>query len=285
MVSPSWFRTYGIPLIAGRDLTDADRGGSTPVVIVNDAFGKRYFPGANPLDHFITLPEVMVSPSPNVPMRIVGVVADAVYASLREAPRPTMYLPIAQHAEPFFIRSLATVNLSVRARAGSPAQLTRSIAAAIDAVHTGFAAAFRPLSDQISDSLARERVLAMLAGFFGAVALLLAALGLYGTTAYAVTRRRAEIAIRAALGATPAQVVALVLARVAALVALGIVLGAVVSVWAGRLVTSLLYGVPPRDASTLIGSAAALAIVGAAAGWLPARRVSQIDPAIVLRES
>jgi ABC-type antimicrobial peptide transport system permease subunit len=125
----------------------------------------------------------------------------------------------------------------------------------------------------------------MLSGFFGALALLLAGLGLYGVTTHAVARRRTEIGIRMALGATPAGVVRLVLSRVSLLVGLGIFLGAGLSLWASTFVEALLYGLAPRDPATLVGSAAILAGVGAIAGWLPAHRASRIDPAAVLRDA
>jgi putative ABC transport system permease protein len=144
--------------------------------------------------------------------------------------------------------------------------------------------AFEPLAQQVDESIAADRVLAILSGFFGAVALLLAGLGLYGVTAYAVARRRTEIGIRMALGAAPADVVLMVLSRVSRLVGLGVLAGAGLSVWASTFVASLLYGPKPRDPTTLVGSAILLAAVGALAGWLPAWRASRIDPADVLRQ-
>jgi putative ABC transport system permease protein len=125
----------------------------------------------------------------------------------------------------------------------------------------------------------------MLSGFFGALALLLAGLGLYGVTSYAVSRRRTEIGIRMALGAPPADVVRLVLTRVTMLVGIGVVVGAGVSLWASKFVATLLYGLEPRDPIALVGAALVLGTVGAAAGWLPAYRASHIDPAEVHRES
>jgi putative ABC transport system permease protein len=141
----------------------------------------------------------------------------------------------------------------------------------------------RTLDAQIDISLTQERVLAMLSGFFGIVALLLAALGLYGVTAYAVARRRTEIGIRMALGAAPGAIVRLVLSRVAILVGLGIIAGGAISAWALRLIASLLYGLQPFDPGTLGAAGATLAAVAALAGWLPARRASRIEPAGVLR--
>ena len=194
-----------------------------------------------------------------------------------------MYAPMSQYDDTRF--PLASVSLSVRAPQGSPALLTRSIAAAIRDVNPDFSMTFRLLSDQIDASLIQERMIAMLSGFFGGLALLLAGLGLYGVTSYAVTRRRTEIGIRMALGAAPAGVVRLVLARVSLLVAIGVLVGGGISVWASKFVTTLLYGLEPRDPVTLVGSAAVLATVGAMAGWLPAYRASRIDPAEALRDS
>jgi ABC-type antimicrobial peptide transport system permease subunit len=231
-------------------------------VIVNEAFARRFFNGASPLGHTVTTDGVANRPNPV--MEIAGVAADAVYRTLREPMSPTMYVPLSQYDDTRF--PLAAVSLSVRAPGGSPASLARSVAAAIRDVNPDFAITFRPLADQVNASLTQERMIAMLSGFFGALALLLAGLGLYGVTSSAVIRRRAEIGIRMALGAAPAGVVRLVLARVALLVAVGIALGAGVSLWASTYVSTLLFGLQPRDPGTLAGSAAVLAAVGAVAG-------------------
>ena len=141
---------------------------------------------------------------------------------------------------------------------------------------------FRLLADQVDGSLTQERLIAQLAGFFGALALLLASLGLYGVTTYTVARRRTEIGIRMALGAAPRGIVRLVLTRVSLLVGVGILAGASASLWASRFVASLLYGLEPRDPAMLVGAAVTLAAVGTVSGWLPAWRASRIDPAEVL---
>jgi predicted permease len=283
-ISPDWFHTFGISLVAGRELTDLDRVGTEHVAVVNQAFARRFLNDANPIDHFITLPEFFVRPAPNVPIRVVGVVADAVYVSLRERPQATLYLPIAQHDGTDFARNLRNVNVNITAGAGPPALLAKSVAATIASVNPQLAVTFRSLDDQVNDALARERVMATLAGFFGAVALLLAALGLYGVTAYAVARRRFEIGIRMALGAAPGGVVRLVLSRVTMLVAAGIVAGVGISFWASTFVASLVFGLAPRDPLTISGAVALLAATGCFAGWLPAWRASRIDPVEVLRE-
>jgi predicted lysophospholipase L1 biosynthesis ABC-type transport system permease subunit len=212
-----------------------------------------------------------------------AVTADAVYRNLRDPVPPTMYPALAQYDESAF--GLPSASLSVRAAHGSPALLARSVAAAIRDVNPDLALTFRLLADQVNASLTQERMIAMLAGFFGALALLLAGLGLYGVTSYGVNRRRTEIGIRMALGAAPAGVVRLILSRVSLLVGSGVLVGAGISLWASQFVSTLLYGLEPRDPATLVGSSAMLALVGALAGGLAAHRASRVDPAEVLRDS
>ena len=280
VVSPGWFDTLGTPLRTGRDFTDRDRLGAPAVVVVNEAFVRAFMNGTNPIGHTITL---FLPGPPPPPLEIIGVAVDAVYAtSLRDVIEPTIYLPLAQCGD-VWSRFLASMNLSVRSSGGSPALLTKSVAAAIVAVNPELALTFRSLSSQIDASLTQERVLAQLAEFFGALAILLAALGLYGVTSYAVNRRRVEFGVRMALGATPGSVVGLVLTRVSTLVLLGLVIGATASVWASKFVALLLYGFEPREPSTVIGATGLLAAVAGMAAWLPARRASRIDPAVTLR--
>jgi len=278
-VSPEFFEAYSQHLVAGRNFTERDRDGAPLVAIVNQAFARTFLNGANPIGH--TLRRFPVGAG-EASLEIVGVAGDAVYRRLREPIPPTVYSPVMQsNAE----LPSSEYNLSVRAAAGSLPLLPRSIADAIGGVNQDLALTFRPLSDQVSASLTQERIVAMLSGFFGGLALLLAGLGLYGVTSYAVSRRRGEIGIRMALGAAPESVIRLVLGRVSALVGIGIVAGAGLSLWAAQFVSTLLYGLEPRDPATLVGSAGVLAAVGAIAGWLPARRASRIDPAEVLRDS
>jgi putative ABC transport system permease protein len=281
-ITPGWFATFGTPLVAGRNFTDGDRKGAPPVAIVNHAFVQRFLNGASPIGRTVRSRGVPGLTNKDVPKEIVGVVADAVYRNLREPVPPTTYVPMAQMDESF---GLASVYLMVRSTSGSPALLAKSIATAIAAVNPDLAVTFRPLADYVNASLTQERVVAMLSGFFGGLALLLAGLGLYGVTSYAVTRRRTEIGIRMALGAAPGGVIRLVLRRVALLVGAGVIVGAGVSVWAAQFVATLLYGMQPRDPATLVGAASVLVAVGTLAGWLPARRASRIDPADVLRDT
>jgi predicted permease len=283
-VSPGWFTTFATPMLAGRDFDDRDTQGARLVGIVNEAFARQFLHGASPLGHTLRIP-FPGQKQPRGPIEIVGLVADAVFRSLREPVPPTMYLPLAQQVvdQPFLFA--LPMSVSIRSTGGNPAMLTKSVAAAMAGVNEQLALTFVPLADQVNTSLAQERLVAMLSGFFGGLALLLAGLGLYGVTSYAVSRRRTEIGIRMALGAAPAGVVRLVLTRVSSLVGIGVVAGAGISTWAAKFVAVLLYGLEPRDPVTLVGSTVVLAAVGAFAGWLPAYRASRTDPAGVLRES
>jgi putative ABC transport system permease protein len=277
LISPGWFATFGTPIVAGRDITDRDRSGAPRVAVVNEAFARRFFPGASPLGHTITL---YPDSARAMPLEIVGVVGDAVYSSIRAAVPPTWYTPLVQFDVPEF--TLPSVRLSVRSRILSLS--SKEIAAAIGSVNPDFALTFRPLADQVRAALTQERLTAQLAGFFGGLALLLAALGLYGVTAYAVSLRRMEIGIRLALGASPHTIAGWVLTRVSWQIGAGIVAGALVSLWASTLIGGLIYGLHPRDPATFAMAVALLVAIGFVAGWLPARRASRIDPVVVLRE-
>jgi len=279
LISPGVLGTLGTGILTGRDFSDRDRRGAPPVALVNQAFRRRFFDERDPLGQTISI----TLPTPAPPFEIVGVVADAVSGSLRSEIQPTMYLPIAQLGD-VFAGFLLSMNLSVRSAGEPPAQLTRRVAAAIAAVNPNLAFKVNPLTQQIAASLARERATALVSGFFGVLALLLAGLGLYGVTTYAIVRRRAEIGIRLALGAEPSSVVRLMLSRVAVLVGTGTVAGVAVSLWLSRLVAPLLYGLQPGDPATLLEAALIMAAVAAVAGWLPANRAARIDPAQVLRE-
>jgi ABC-type antimicrobial peptide transport system permease subunit len=216
---------------------------------------------------------------------IVGVTADAVYESLRASVPPTMYLAFDQIDEDLLAAGAApeSTTLSVRTAGAPPALLTRSVAAAIATVNPNLDLTFGAMPDTVRASISMERGLAMLSGFFGALSLVLAAVGLYGVTSYAVSRRRAEIGIRIALGASRGVVVRQVLSRVMVIVGIGVAAGAGVSVWASQFMEALLYGLEPRDPLTLAGAAMLMAAVGALAGWVPARRASRVDPMVALR--
>jgi predicted permease len=276
-ITPGWFATYGTTIRAGRDIDDRDTQGALSVALVNEAYVRKFLPNRDPIGETVKLIETP-------PKTIVGVVRDTVYVSVRDGVRPTIYVPLAQ-LDTVGRGPTANINISVRSSDGSPALLAPGVAAALTAVDPNLALTFRPLQDRIDASLTRERLVALLSGFFGALALLLAALGLYGVTSYAVTRRRAEIGIRMALGAEPMSVLRLVLVRVFTLVALGVIIGAAVSALSSQFIAGLLYDLHPRDTTTLVSAAVMLTVVGAIAGWLPAHRASRIDPTQVLRDN
>jgi predicted permease len=280
-VSPGFFATYGTPMLAGRDFTPQDTLSAPRVVIVNETFAKKYFGGANPVGRWVRNEPVPERDENPPRLEIVGLVRDAVYDSLRQTIPPTMYRPATQSERPG-----PATTIAVRAAAGSPALLTRSLADALSRVDPDVTLTFKAYGDTVREATVQERVIAMLSAFFGGLALLLAALGLYGVMSYAVSRRRTEIGIRMALGAGPAGAVRLILLRVAALVGLGVAAGTVLALWAAKFMvgSSLVFGVQPRDPITLVSAALVLAAVGACAGYIPARRASRIDPARVLRE-
>jgi predicted permease len=284
-VTPDWFRTYAMPLLAGRDFDARDRLGAPSVAIVNEAFVRRFCACPNPIGRRVAREGSPRGDSKDArgppPFEVIGVVKDAVYRSPREAIEPTIYLPIAQLA-PDELWPFAT--LAIKSAAGPPSLLIRSTAAAIQAVDPRLSLTFRPFAEQLDAALMRERIVALLSAFFGGLAVLLAGIGLYGVTSYAVSQRRAEIGLRMALGADARGVVRLVLRGVVVLLALGIAIGSAISLWASRFVGSLLFGLEPRDPASLAGAALLLVAVGLLAAGLPARNATRIDPAEVLRE-
>ena len=277
-VGPEWFRTYGMRVQSGRGLTADDARASRPqVVVVNDTFERRFFPGRSALGQ--TVRRAREDGPDGAPrFEIVGVVTDAVYEFLKDGPPPTIYLPLTtQTAGP-------GPSLTVRAAAGDPTTLGPAIVRTIEAIDPRLSLTLRPIADRVDSSVSRERLLAMLGGFFGGLALLLAALGLYGVVSYNVSRRRREIAIRLALGAAPSGAVAFAVRRVAVVVAIGLAAGTLASAWASRFVEALLFRLEPRDPATLAGAVAILVTVAGLASWLPARRAARLDPSSVLRE-
>jgi predicted permease len=272
LITPDWFRTFGTGLLVGRDFESGDREGEGRVAIVNRTFARRFLEGRDPIG-------VVVRETSGTELRIVGLVEDAVYRSVREPPPPTIYLPLAQEPS-----DAPVFNLVVRPRAGSPSLLSRRVAEAIADVDPDLSLTLRPMDRQVGATFNQERVLAVLAAVLGAQALVLACLGLYGVTAHAVGRRRREIAIRMSLGADRRRVTRAVTEQVALLVAAGLAAGTALALWAAPLVRSLLFGIEPRDPSTFALAAALLTAVAVAAAYFPARRAASMDPASLLRE-
>ena len=277
-VTPGWFAAYGTSLRAGRDFTVRDTAGSSPVVIVNDAFVRAFMPGASPLGGTIPHPR---SRNGEVLRTIVGVVDDTVFESQREGIQPIVYLPVAQSGGGPAERT--AISLGVRPAVGAPLQLARSVGDAVRAVDPDLSFSFGLLEDHVQASVRQERVVAMLSGFFGALALVIAALGLYGVTWYTVNRRVTEIGIRRALGAQRAHVLGLVLGQSLTLTGVGIGIGLAVAAAMTRALRGLLFGLTPLDPAIFIGVAALFAIVATLAALFPAHRATRVDPLVALR--
>jgi putative ABC transport system permease protein len=274
--TPGWFEAMGTPLRSGRDFNAADRAGSGPVAIVNEAFARQYLPGEQALGK-----RVRLGHDANTRYEIVGVVGDAVYATPREGMLPTMYVPVAQRAPEEF---WPTVFLTINAAPGRRAALEREVAATLTRADPTVAFTFGNFDQLVEATVTQERLIAMLSAFFGGLALLLAAVGLYGIVSHAVRARQTEIGLRMALGAAPSSIVRLVFRRVGILIAAGLALGLAGSVWAARFVEALLFRLDARDPVTFAGAAAVLVAVGVLAAGLPAVRAARLDPATVLRE-
>jgi putative ABC transport system permease protein len=274
--TPGWFETMGMPLRSGRDFEAGDRVGGRPVAIVNEAFVRRYLPGQQPIGQ-----RVQLGFDGDPGHEIVGVVGDAVYTTPREGMLATMYVPVAQRAPETF---WPTVLLTVNAAPGRRAALERDVTAALTRVDPTVAFTFGTFDQLIEATVTQERLIAMLSAFFGGLALLLAAVGLYGVVAHAVRAQQTEIGLRMALGAAPSSIMRLVFRRVGVLIAAGLAVGLAGSLWAARFVEALLFQLEARDPATFAGAAAVLVAVGVLAAWIPARRAARLDPATVLRD-
>jgi ABC-type antimicrobial peptide transport system permease subunit len=194
---------------------------------------------------------------------------------------PTLYVALAQR-QPEDWGSNAV--LTIKAMSGQRAMVERDVATALTRVEPTVVFTSRTFDQMVDATAAQERLIAMMSGFFGALALILAGVGLYGIVAHAVSARRTEIGLRMALGAQPTGIVRLVLGRVSVLIVVGLALGVAASWWAVRFIAPLLFQLEPRDPTTFSGTAAVLIAIGVLAAWLPARRAARVDPATVLRE-
>ncbi|HLW76367.1 MAG TPA: ABC transporter permease, partial [Bryobacteraceae bacterium] len=263
-VGPNYFETMGISPAGGRDFTPGDSASATHVAIVNETMAKHFFGKSSPIGRIYRTRE---GRDLGAPVEIVGVVKDAKYGDLREDTKPAAFVPLEQ-ADP-----ATEVNFELRAAVGvSPSSLIPGLKAALAENHARVNLEFHTLAVQLAESLNRERLLATLSGFFGALALMLAAIGLYGVMSYSVARRRNEIGIRMALGAQRSRVMNMVLGEVTLLIGIGLIAGTAAALASTRLVASFLYGLRPRDPMTIVIAAAILTAVAILAGYLPARR-------------
>jgi predicted permease len=270
-IAPSYFETLGVPLVAGREFTAADRLGSTPVCIINETLAKRFFPGQNALGRRLAWGR------PKVFREVVGIVKDQRTETLRQAARRYVYAPMLQDDNP------TGANVYIRT-ALSPATVAMSLRRQMQSLDSNV-----PLNDmktmevQVSESLFVERLVASLSAFFGLLATLLAAIGLYGVMAYTVARRTREIGIRVALGAERSGVIGLVMREVVMLAAIGIAIGLPIAVALSQYVRSQLFGLEANDPLTIGIATSVMAAVALAAGYIPAERAARVNPIIALR--
>ena len=271
-VSPGYFSTLGIPLLAGRDFTPRDRVGAPRVAVVNDVFANYYFKNENPIGR-----RFGIGRGTKADIEIVGVVRGAKYSKVDEKIPREVYLAVRTGREPEFAGGLRT-------HRGRSQDRLRVAAARSQRARSGLpVTGLRTMEDQIDESLSAQRVMAGLSAFFGILATLLAAIGLYGVMAYTVTRRTREIGIRLALGAGRASLLKLVLREVALLTVAGVVIAIPVALAITRLVRSELYGIVPNDPLSIAAAAILLASVALLAGYIPAERATRVDPLTALR--
>jgi putative ABC transport system permease protein len=276
-ISPGYFQTLETPLLAGRDFRASDSGSSPKVAIVNQAFVKKFFPGHG---HEVVGKQFRLWASPGKPepyYTIIGVVKNMAYQDLHSPFVPVAYLARAQveSAEP-------AAAFLIRSRLG-PATLFKSVKDATVGVNPEIDIQFTLLHKQIRESLVQDELMATLCGFFGVLAVLLAAIGLYGVISYTVAQRTNEMGIRMALGAHRGNVLRLVLGEVAVLAAIGIVAGAALTLAGGKAASSMLYGLSAHDPATLALAIIVLAAVALGASLVPARRASRMHPMDALR--
>jgi putative ABC transport system permease protein len=275
-ISPGYFQSMETPILAGRDFNGNDTATSPKVAIVNVSFVKKFLNG----DKDAVGKQFRLWESPGKPepyYSVVGVVKDSVYNDMHQPFVPVMYFPRTQVEKAdtdvtFLIRSQLSV-----------ASLLNSVKNTIAGVNPEIDIQFKVLRTQIGESLVQDELMATLCGFFGALAVLLAAIGLYGVISYTVAQRTNEIGVRMALGAQRSGVIGLILGEVAVLMAIGIVVGIGLTLAGSKAASSLLYGLKPRDPLTLVLAIVILAAIGFGSSFMPARRATRVDPMAALR--
>jgi len=271
VVNLKYFQTMNIPLLRGRDFTAQDREGAPGVVIVNETFVRRYFPNQDPAGKRLSL-----SGARGPWLEVVAVARDGKYVTLGEASAPMVYQSLLQRHE-------TGMTMLVRT-GGEPANFVAGVRREMQSIEKNLPITnIRPMTELLSNSLFPARMGAMLLGVFGLLALVLAAIGLYGVMSYSVARRTREIGVRLALGAQRDDVLRLVLREGMTLVAIGILLGLVGAFAVTRLLASFLYGVSTTDPLTFAGIAVFLAFIALVANFIPARRATKVDPMVALR--
>jgi predicted permease len=275
-VGPGYFATLGIPIVAGRAITAQDDG---PVeyksAVVNETFARKYFPGRNPIGQRFGLVNEMKPASPEI--EVVGVIPDKKYRDLRETPPAQAFFPYFQGAKFRFMNVYLRTQADPRQFENELRERMRQFDSHVPVV------GLQTVNEQIGLSLRTERLVASLSAVFGGLATLLAVIGLYGVTAYAVMRRTREIGIRMALGALRGNVIGMVMREVFLVIGAGLVVGLSIALVLANLVRSQLFGLDPRDPLTFVGSAIVLTVAAGLAGLIPALRASSLAATTALR--
>jgi len=273
-VSPGYFSVMGMPLLVGRELSESDRAGTEKVAVVNESFARHFFGAPDrALGHYFANGGGNVKPD----IEIVGVVKDAKHSTIRGEVRRTVFTPYLQLTDPgamtFYVRTIQ-----------APEAAESTIRQALQTLDSKLVLDnFRTMAEQIDDNLSAERVVAFLAESFGALAALMAAIGLYGVLAYSTAQRTSEIGIRMALGATRASVVRAVLVEVLWLAGVAVAIALPASLLLGLAVRSQLFGISSSDPISLILATGLIVLVAIAAASLPALRAAKVDPVVALR--
>src|SRR6202045_651630 len=280
MVSPAYFRTFGIPIVKGRDFNERDVAGGMPVAIVNETFAKKYLPNVDLLTQRVVVEQLGsrgTAPGPPIEWHIVGLYHDVHNGGVRGEGFPEINVPLWQNPVP-------VVRMEVRT-SRDPASMANSIAAAVRSVDSDLPLdQVRTMDQLVDESLAGDRFVTALFGAFSVVALTLAAIGIYGVMSFAVAQRTQEIGVRMALGATPTQVLRMMLVEGIVLAVAGLILGLGGTYFVGRGLQSLLYQVTTIDPVAISSVAGVLMLFAIFACYLPARRATQIDPMTALRQ-
>jgi predicted permease len=276
LTGPKYAETLGVPLLRGREIEVRDTAASPRVAVVNSTLAERYFPGQNPIGRTLTFDD---ETDEGASLEIVGVIGDIKSESAREKPDPTIYRPIVQVQEQ--AAYLCTIHMRTLS---DPKPLIPQVRQMINQVDDKLSTfGVTTLSDQLRANLDQERLIAQLVSFFGALALILASIGLYGVMAHGVARRTNEIGIRMALGARGGNITWMILRETLFLVLVGLVIGVPVALLGAYWISSQLFGLSPTDPFTLIGAAIVLTLVALLAGYLPARRAARVNPLNALR--
>jgi putative ABC transport system permease protein len=271
VATPNYFGTMKIPTLRGRPFTDQDSINGRPVAIINDALARAVFPNEDPIGKYV------VQGPENTKLEIVGVVGNVRHAHLESSPNPELYRPLGQMSWPYMF-------MAVRSTTSNPLALLPAVQNAVWSVDKNVALAnTRTMDDLVARSVADRKFTMLLLTTFAGIALVLAAIGLFGVMSYSVVQRAREIGVRMALGAARKDIFNLIVREGMWLTGVGLVIGIVVALGMTRWISSLLFGISATDVSTFASLSAFLSLIAFLACWWPAHRASRVDPIIALR--